>query len=72
MVWRLRPGGLSAVCDENAAGLTWRQEYRDLAMALEHLSGDALDLVDETVARITDAEVEEHLGRVLDQSGSRR
>src|SRR5260370_20922818 len=30
---------------------------------------DELDAVDETVAKITDAEVEEQLRRVLDQSG---
>jgi RNA polymerase sigma-70 factor (sigma-E family) len=35
----------------------------------EQLLGDALDLVDETVARITDAEVSEHLRTVLSQSG---
>lgn len=36
----------------------------------EHAAGDELDLVDETVAKITDAEVEEQLRRVLDQSAS--
>ncbi len=33
----------------------------------EELRGDELDLVDETVARITDAEVNEHLRKVLHQ-----
>jgi RNA polymerase sigma-70 factor (sigma-E family) len=36
---------------------------------LEELFGDALDLVDETVARITDAEVNEYLRKALGQAG---
>ena len=36
---------------------------------VEELFGDALDIVDEAVARITDAEVNEHLRKVLIQSG---
>jgi vacuolar-type H+-ATPase subunit H len=36
---------------------------------IEDLVGDVLDLVDKTVARITDAEVDEHLRKVLSQSG---
>ncbi len=36
---------------------------------LEQLFGDMFDLVDETVARITDAEVNEHLRKALGQSG---
>jgi cell division septum initiation protein DivIVA len=35
-----------------------------------HPFDDVLDLVDETVAQITDAEVEVHLQRVLNQAGS--
>src|SRR5690242_4290817 len=35
----------------------------------DRVIGDDLDAVDETVAQITDAEVEEQLRRVLDQSG---
>ena len=42
---------------------------RDEDEPLEELVGDVLDLVDETVARITDAEVNEHLRKVLNQSG---
>jgi nucleotide-binding universal stress UspA family protein len=38
----------------------------------EHAIGDELDFVDKTVAKITDAEVEEQLRRVLDQSGRGR
>src|SRR5690348_5540154 len=35
----------------------------------EELLSDALDRIDETVARITDADVSEHLRKVLSQSG---
>jgi len=37
--------------------------------SLEKLLGDVLDLVDQTVERITDAEVNERLREVLSQSG---
>ena len=37
----------------------------------EHTPRDALDYIDQTVAHITDAEVEEHLRRILDQAGYR-
>jgi ERCC4-related helicase len=36
---------------------------------LDHPARDVLDFIDETVGRITDAEVEEHLSKVLDQTG---
>ena len=36
---------------------------------LEHEAGDVLDFIDETVAQITDADVDEHLRRVLDRAG---
>jgi DNA-directed RNA polymerase specialized sigma24 family protein len=42
---------------------------RDEDEPLEDLIGDVLDLADQTVARITDAEVDEHLRAVLTQSG---
>jgi hypothetical protein len=35
----------------------------------ECLAGDSLDFIDQTVARITDAEMDEHLREVLDQGG---
>ena len=37
---------------------------------IEELLGDVLDLVDKTVARITDAEVDEHLRKALSQPGN--
>lgn len=39
---------------------------------LDHPARDVLDGIDETVARITDANVDEHLRKVLDQAGYRR
>lgn len=36
---------------------------------IEELLGDVLDLVDKTVSRITDAEVDEHLRKALSRSG---
>jgi cell division septum initiation protein DivIVA len=42
---------------------------RDEDEPIEELLGDVLDLVDKTVARITDTEVDEHLRKVLNQSG---
>ena len=36
---------------------------------VDQLFGEVFTLVDETVARITDAEVDEHLRRALNQSG---
>ena len=38
---------------------------------LEHEAGDVLDFIDETVAQITDADVDEHLRKVLDRAGYR-
>jgi vacuolar-type H+-ATPase subunit E/Vma4 len=36
---------------------------------IKHEAGDVLDFIDETVSRITDANVDEHLRKVLDQAG---
>ena len=47
--------------------MTPRQPGKD--KPLEQLPDDAVDFVDETVARITDAEVNEHLRKVLSQAG---
>jgi hypothetical protein len=39
---------------------------------LEHDADDVLDFIDKTVARITDADVDEHLRKVLNQAGYSR
>ncbi len=36
---------------------------------LEHEAGDVLDFIDETAAQITDADIDEHLRKVLDRAG---
>ena len=38
----------------------------------DHTDRDILDFIDQTVTRITDADVNEHLREVLDQAGYRR